>query len=297
MLLKIFRDHPEASRLLLSTTIVATIQLFFESKKEEIANYSQIEQENVGRQKTTDGECRFCFGGPEDGRLVSPCLCRGTIGLVHESCLKRWRETSDSHVTICEICRFEYIFWRPKWVRVGLSSMCFTSALASVVLMGELKARMLINCVDVYPPLTSGARCILGMPSLGLGEVGYWITGILPTTFQFLQDVVVWDFGVSLFMYPYSSLSIFYQVYQYWLYQFDLGERSMLNTVRRKLYNLLNPKDTLLDLCKQHMNAADFFIIGLNLYILKTRFDIVYKKLHRHASVVGERVLSFEEES
>jgi len=35
--------------------------------------------------------CRYCFDGPEDEPLISPCDCRGDQKYVHISCLRRWQ--------------------------------------------------------------------------------------------------------------------------------------------------------------------------------------------------------------
>jgi len=36
-------------------------------------------------------ECRVCRSNSEDGRpLFMPCLCNGSIGLVHQDCLEAW---------------------------------------------------------------------------------------------------------------------------------------------------------------------------------------------------------------
>lgn len=35
--------------------------------------------------------CRYCFGGPEDGPLISPCKCSGGQKWVHLECLRRWQ--------------------------------------------------------------------------------------------------------------------------------------------------------------------------------------------------------------
>ena len=31
--------------------------------------------------------CRICFGGEEDGELIEPCRCAGSMALIHRSCL------------------------------------------------------------------------------------------------------------------------------------------------------------------------------------------------------------------
>ena len=69
--------------------------------------------------------CRFCWAGEEDAEgdpLILACKCRGTVGLIHFSCLKNWiatqrmqRETTTDQVQSyywkkfeCEICKQSY---------------------------------------------------------------------------------------------------------------------------------------------------------------------------------------------
>ncbi|KAH7718083.1 E3 ubiquitin-protein ligase MARCH2 [Aphelenchoides avenae] len=55
--------------------------------------------------------CRICHSseksGPTDGEpLISPCRCKGTMGLFHRTCLNRWlRQCKKDH---CEICKFKF---------------------------------------------------------------------------------------------------------------------------------------------------------------------------------------------
>lgn len=37
-------------------------------------------------------KCRICW--EEDGKKISPCYCAGSMGYVHEDCLKTWIEKS-----------------------------------------------------------------------------------------------------------------------------------------------------------------------------------------------------------
>lgn len=51
--------------------------------------------------------CRICYGA---GELFSPCLCRGSMGLVHPACLQLWRQTgtNPTAATTCSNCHFTY---------------------------------------------------------------------------------------------------------------------------------------------------------------------------------------------
>ena len=53
-------------------------------------------------------ECRICLEGEEEGRLIKPCACLGSISYVHEKCLAEWirrkqQENRKIKVT-CEMC-------------------------------------------------------------------------------------------------------------------------------------------------------------------------------------------------
>ena len=48
--------------------------------------------------------CRICHC--DDGDLISPCHCSGTVGLLHLSCLEKWLSTNGSQS--CELCNFEF---------------------------------------------------------------------------------------------------------------------------------------------------------------------------------------------
>merc|ERR1719161_2142370 len=62
--------------------------------------------------------CRICHGGPEDGRLISPCLCKGSMKYIHLDCLQRWRAVGGkSHYFRCSTCCYEYRVQRVAWAR------------------------------------------------------------------------------------------------------------------------------------------------------------------------------------
>ena len=64
------------------------------------------------RKEEEDDEkrCRVCLEGEEDGPLVQPCACSGSIKWIHEHCLERWRRTSprEDAAYCCGECRDYY---------------------------------------------------------------------------------------------------------------------------------------------------------------------------------------------
>ncbi|XP_056465877.1 E3 ubiquitin-protein ligase MARCHF4-like [Gadus chalcogrammus] len=50
--------------------------------------------------------CRICFQGPEQGEMLSPCRCSGSVRCSHEPCLVKW--ISERGSWSCEICYYKY---------------------------------------------------------------------------------------------------------------------------------------------------------------------------------------------
>ncbi|XP_017567594.1 E3 ubiquitin-protein ligase MARCHF4 [Pygocentrus nattereri] len=50
--------------------------------------------------------CRICFQGPEQGELLSPCRCSGSVRCTHEPCLIKW--ISERGSWSCELCYYKY---------------------------------------------------------------------------------------------------------------------------------------------------------------------------------------------
>ncbi|KAF8971408.1 hypothetical protein BDZ97DRAFT_1753228 [Flammula alnicola] len=85
-------------------------------------------------------QCRICLDGVEAekelGRLIRPCLCKGSISYVHLGCLQKWRNVSASKSAFfqCPQCHYQYRFARTRIVGLatnpvivgGLSGLLFT---------------------------------------------------------------------------------------------------------------------------------------------------------------------------
>ncbi|KAG0247497.1 hypothetical protein BG011_001388 [Mortierella polycephala] len=66
-------------------------------------------------------QCRICLGGADEedtlGRLISPCLCKGSMKYVHVECLNAWRARSpkrESHYK-CDTCKYAFSFRRTSF--------------------------------------------------------------------------------------------------------------------------------------------------------------------------------------
>lgn len=111
------------------------------------------EDTNAG--ENLEKQCRICLDGPnaeaELGRLISPCLCRGSIRYVHIRCLERWRKTSVSQGAFfaCPQCHYQYRFARTQVLGLAsnrlaivlLSGLSFTS----IVMLASLVTTYLVS--------------------------------------------------------------------------------------------------------------------------------------------------------
>ncbi|XP_061419459.1 E3 ubiquitin-protein ligase MARCHF9-like [Lethenteron reissneri] len=61
---------------------------------------------SLGTGSRTPPICRICFQGPEQGLLLSPCRCAGSVRFSHQRCLLQW--TSERGSWSCELCGSRY---------------------------------------------------------------------------------------------------------------------------------------------------------------------------------------------
>eukprot|EP01038_Epipyxis_sp_PR26KG_P004296 gene4296-6091_t len=82
----------------------------------------------------SDLECRVCRCGADNdqlGPLYTPCLCTGSIGLVHQECLEAW--LAHSKKESCELCNAKYQFV-PLYAEGTPATLPFKVLLRSVFL-------------------------------------------------------------------------------------------------------------------------------------------------------------------
>lgn len=94
------------------------------------AHLRELLSQRGGRKAPTEDEdsqpsCRICFGGSESGRLISPCLCSGTMRFVHMDCLNMWRFASANPQSSfrCDQCHFEYSVQRALYANILRSAL------------------------------------------------------------------------------------------------------------------------------------------------------------------------------
>ena len=66
----------------------------------------------AGSSRSSSGVfCRICHEGDLDTeKLISPCSCSGSVGLVHRTCIEKWLSTCNQDT--CEICKEKFLVSR-----------------------------------------------------------------------------------------------------------------------------------------------------------------------------------------
>ncbi|GAB5368869.1 hypothetical protein AAMO2058_001356700 [Amorphochlora amoebiformis] len=83
------------------------LSLADQEETEEVKGSATPPEEDMNEEKQ---RCRICLGGRDEGQMFSPCLCRGSMQVVHVSCLNEWRRSSANPRSYyrCEQCHYEY---------------------------------------------------------------------------------------------------------------------------------------------------------------------------------------------
>ncbi len=130
-------DQPPGARALQAT---ATDRLGYLRRRirigiQNVANRGRNEEErrdherapNLPERVQEDDEppqCRICMSDVNDenselGKLFSPCMCKGSVGLVHRKCLDRWRTLSSNPRSYfsCDQCKYDYNLERTEYAK------------------------------------------------------------------------------------------------------------------------------------------------------------------------------------
>ncbi|XP_051556330.1 E3 ubiquitin-protein ligase MARCHF11-like [Myxocyprinus asiaticus] len=76
-----------------------------------------LEEQRAGKTETVGSSCsnescvptpgcRICFQGAEQGELLSPCRCAGSVRHAHQQCLLKW--ISEKGSWTCELCNYRF---------------------------------------------------------------------------------------------------------------------------------------------------------------------------------------------
>jgi len=112
------------------------------------------------------------YSSPDGGRLIRPCLCKGSQKYVHEGCLTAWRlqdPTSKRNYWQCPTCKYSYRLERMAWGRwisstsaqIGLTILIFVIA---TFVLGYIADPIINLYLDPYGTIAS-------VPSGGLEAI------------------------------------------------------------------------------------------------------------------------------
>jgi len=110
------------------------------------------------------GAPNVTYSSPDGGRLLRPCLCKGSQKYVHEGCLAAWRlqdPTNKRNFWQCPTCRYNYRLTRMTWGRylsstasqIGLTIIIF---LLATFVLGYIADPIINFYLDPYSAISSG---------------------------------------------------------------------------------------------------------------------------------------------
>jgi len=144
----------------------------------------------------------------QNRRLISPCLCSGTMKYVHLECLNQWRAAAPNARSLfrCDQCGYEYRVRRVRFASFLLSdwgapSIAAAALACAVVAAGELltrrlayaRQRQLYAWLRLAPPASRlGQVGVLGCAAVGLAAFVVYALGQLATTALYIRLGVQW---------------------------------------------------------------------------------------------------------
>ncbi len=88
--------------------------------------------------------------------MIIPCECRGSVGYVHQKCIKMWikkqLQGNKSKRAYCEICKSEVFFKKIelKYCECKMSNLCDTSLCDIACVIGEIFLIAVVALVQNY---------------------------------------------------------------------------------------------------------------------------------------------------
>ena len=93
-----------------------------------------------GRKNSSAIFCRICHEDEKYEKLISPCLCSGSVGLVHRSCIEKWLTLMNSDT--CELCNKQFSIRR--------HTRPFYSWLCEPALVGDDHRNLVGDCICFF---------------------------------------------------------------------------------------------------------------------------------------------------
>ncbi|XP_052403597.1 E3 ubiquitin-protein ligase MARCHF11 [Carassius gibelio] len=156
---------------------------------EDIVGRSARKTETVGSSCSNESciptpGCRICFQGAEQGELLSPCRCAGSVRHAHQQCLLKW--ISEKGSWSCELCNYRFnilpIHIKPpqQWQTVTMTLVekvqviavllggIFLLASVSWLLWSALSPEALWQRSDILFQICYGMYAVMDLVCIGL---------------------------------------------------------------------------------------------------------------------------------
>ncbi|XP_001338632.2 E3 ubiquitin-protein ligase MARCHF11 [Danio rerio] len=156
---------------------------------EDSGGQSAVKTETVGSSCSNESciptpGCRICFQGAEQGELLSPCRCAGSVRHAHQQCLLKW--ISEKGSWSCELCNYRFnilpihIKSPQQWQRVTMTLVekvqviavflggLFLLASVSWLLWSALSPEALWQRSDILFQICYGMYAVMDLVCIGL---------------------------------------------------------------------------------------------------------------------------------
>jgi len=173
--------------------------------------------------------CRICYMGPEAGKLISPCLCRGSIRYVHATCLHQWRNSAQTPNAFyeCNMCKYRYCIRRALIAQILRSALILN--ILSFIIVGILVVITAFTLRAVDENFASRQMAKAVTPSFDelrsqsfVGDIGTKTIHLNPDVIDFLEKVFLsswlWDLTGAHILMGVVGLGTLGWLFSFWLY-------------------------------------------------------------------------------
>ena len=84
----------------------------------------------------------------EPNRLISPCLCRGSIGFIHKECLEK--EIEHTGIPRCSICKFPYFEIKKTRIRKAIEYVAITLVIELIISITLGRSVIVLSIITIH---------------------------------------------------------------------------------------------------------------------------------------------------
>ena len=148
--------------------------------------------------------CRICQD--DEGKLIAPCMCSGSVKWVHRECLDEWRAQSfnSKNFVLCSMCNQSYVFERINQTEQAKK---------------KYRLRILRDFLVLFAVLSLFVGVCVGIAML-VNYFSFPLSQILPENWQqgFNRYFFAFVMGIGLFFAAFGVIAIMMMVFSCCLY-------------------------------------------------------------------------------